>query len=151
MRTLRTWYEKFHFYGGEIPENTQKRKRNARLCERIKRIIEYLLEENSCWHFRELQDRIEEEGERAPCKSTLYKFLTKELGLSMRALSYKASQVSEEEAAEHMNFVEVMNMDARMVLSIDETHVGELAYRRRRGWEKKGTRYPYRIKFYTQH
>jgi hypothetical protein len=74
------------------------------------------------------------------CSSTIWNYLSNNLGYSMRVLNDVAKQRSKDNEISFLNALQLTIQDCpEQVILIDETHKDRNAARRRRGWKFKNS------------
>ena len=140
------WYELFGYFGGYIPK--------VKVCKKDRfdsdesTFVLNLLEADPSLYLREIQNALVDAGFRKIPLCSIYRHL-KRRNLSLVNLSYRASQASKAAAVEYWQWMVDIKAQSRQMLFIDETHTSRTAFRRRRGWKRRGTKFPLATRFFV--
>jgi hypothetical protein len=140
------WYELFGYFGGYIPK--------VKVCKKDRfdsdesTFVLNLLEADPSLYLREIQNALVDAGFRKIPLCSIYRHL-KRRNLSLVNLSYRASQASKAAAVEYWQWMVDIKAQSRQMLFIDETHMSRTAFRRRRGWKRRGTKFPLATRFFV--
>ena len=149
IRTLRRWWYDYEEWG-ELPYKVAERKRMMELKDMHAAKNEFLdnagilalkliVDENPNLYLDELAFLFEIKTGTFVHYSTIRQCLVEKIGYSMKVLLTVARQQCKTNEIRYLQALEILlqSCPERMV-TIDETHKGRNAARRRRGWGKKG-------------
>jgi len=148
LRTLKSWYEKY-LLDGEIKPPQWRGSSESKIHPDAQELILEEFERDPEIYLHEIQRTLRDHGHDAPGKSSTWRFMRKK-GYTLQRLCRIARQAIEAETYEWFTTISDLEIRAEMMLVIDESHVSDESYRRRRGWAKKGSKYRYKKKFFIQ-